>query len=511
MLKTDILIIGGGLAAIMTALKASERYKVTLAIKGTRKNGNSWRAQGGIAAALSSIDHPELHYEDTMKAGCDQNDPELVKILVHEGPIRLTQWMERGLVFDTKEDGTLALGREGAHSQRRIVHNDGDQTGKVCMEFFWELLEERDVTILENHQAIDLIIVAHECVGATFHGPSGQVVSIRSRATVLATGGIGGLFEATTNDPTLVGDGLAMAKRAGATLRDLEFIQFHPTLIYSQSRVIGLASEALRGEGALLVNESGQLIMESEHPLKDLAPRDVVARVIQRYVHLGEQVFLDISMIHKFETRFPQIAAFCQRGKVDLAQKRIPIRPGAHFHMGGVETDAFGKTSIPHLYAVGEVAGNNVHGANRLASNSLLEAIVFGERLGEYLAPRPTLPTLFSVNNKERAVTPKLPNVNEVRKRVSHALNITRNEADLKELLHWLNQYRSLSEKKYDRTSWSKEEITRDNMHIVASLLATAAIDRKVSCGAHERSDTGKPHTTGLDYGQSYHKRGVGR
>ncbi|MDV2685814.1 L-aspartate oxidase [Alkalihalophilus lindianensis] len=497
MLKADILIIGGGLAAIMTALKASERYKVTLVIKGSRKSGNSWRAQGGIAAALSSVDHPELHYQDTMKAGCDQNDPELVKILVHEGPKRLKHWMEKGLTFDKKEDGTLALGREGAHSQRRIVHNDGDQTGKICMEYYWKLLEKRDVTILEDHQAIDLVIVAHECVGATFHGPSGQVVTIRASATVLATGGIGGLFEATTNDPTLVGDGLAMALRAGATLRDLEFIQFHPTLIYSQSKVIGLASEALRGEGAFLVSEAGQLIMESVHPLGDLAPRDVVARVIQGYVHRGEQVFLDTSMIHKFEKRFPQIAALCKKGKVDLSQKRIPIRPGAHFHMGGVETDAFGKTSIPHLYAVGEVAGNNLHGANRLASNSLLEAIVFGERLGEYLAnlaPRPTLPTLFSVNNKEQKVTPKLPNVNEVKKRVSHALNITRNEADLKELLHWLSQYEPLSERKYNRTLWSKKRITSDNMRIVASLLATAALDRKVSCGAHERSDTGKLH-----------------
>ncbi|MDV2886610.1 L-aspartate oxidase [Alkalihalophilus pseudofirmus] len=495
MLKTDVLIIGGGLAAVVCALKLVDRYEVTIAMKGSIESGNSWRAQGGIAAALSSLDHPFIHYKDTMKAGCYQNNKQLVEMLVKEGPRRLRGWMKEGLNFDQTMDGELLLGQEGAHSIRRIVHNQGDQTGKVCMSYFWSKLQQKKVRILSHYQAIDLIVENEVCDGAWFKNKQNELIEVRASATILATGGIGGLYEATTNDPSLIGEGLVMAYRAGAILRDLEFIQFHPTLIYSQGRTAGLASEALRGEGARLVDQEGTPIMDGRDDRGDLAPRDVVARVIYEYTKKEEPIFLDISPISNFKDKFPQITSLCNQAQVDLEKQRIPVCPGAHFHMGGVETNTNGATSIANLYAVGEVSGNNVHGANRLASNSLLEALVFGERLGEFLLIQQLKRELTSDHDRyiraEKVDGPfALPSKNELKRKVTQALGITRTSHDLEQLLSWLGSFRQFDQDVYRRVNWTREQIEIDTMCTAAMLIAKSALARKESLGAHFRNDS---------------------
>lgn len=492
MKKTDVLIIGGGLAAVMCALKLVDQMSVTIVMKGSTKDGNSWKAQGGIAAALDkTTDSWRLHKIDTLKAGCEINDRSMVDILVKEGTIRLENWIDKGLSFDKNASGKMIFAQEGAHGQRRILHAGGDQTGKKTMGFFVEKLKNRAL-IYENLEAIDLVTDEKgTCRGASFLNKVGESTTVYANHTVLATGGIGGLFQETSNDPLLTGDGIAMAYRAGAAVRDMEYIQFHPTLIFSHGRTAGLASEALRGEGATIIDQFGTKVMKHVHTLMDLAPRDIVARVIYKHIQKGDHLFLDISSIENFSRRFPQIKSLCDKADIDWKQGKIPIRPGAHFHMGGVKTNKHGQTSINGLFAIGEVACNGVHGANRLASNSLLEAIVFGERTGEWILNNKSTDHEINVGQKraKRYRKPILPMKEEIRERVSESLGVVRKETSLHKFILWIQQYGVDEWMCHHRTDWNKAEIETANMLVTSLLIAQAALTNVNSCGAHYRED----------------------
>lgn len=490
MKNTDVLIIGGGLAAIMCALKLVDHMSVTVVMKGSKKDGNSWKAQGGIAAALDKTDSSRLHEIDTLKAGCEINDRMMVDILVKEGAKRLASWIDKGLTFDKDSSGKMIFAQEGAHGQRRILHAGGDQTGKKAMEFFVEKLKNR-ASIYENLETVDLVMEEGSCRGASFLNDIGEKTTIYANHTVLATGGIGGLFQETSNDPSLTGDGVAIAYRAGASIRDMEYIQFHPTLIFSHGMTVGLASEALRGEGATIIDQFGKRVMKHAHPLMDLAPRDIVARVLYQHIQKGDLLFLDISSIKNFSNRFPQITKLCEKAEIDWKKGLIPVRPGAHFHMGGLETNEHGQTSIKGLFAVGEVAGNGVHGANRLASNSLLEALVFGERTGEWISKNQAIDPLNTLKPKQLTLyrKPDLPMKKEIRQRVSESLGVVRKEASLRSFILWIQKYDVDAWMFRPRLHWNKQDIGTANMLITALLIAQAALSNENSCGAHFRED----------------------
>ncbi|MBU9714801.1 L-aspartate oxidase [Evansella tamaricis] len=491
----DVIIVGAGMAALISALTIAKEKNVKLFTKNFRSNGNSWRAQGGIAVAIHESDTPTEHLQDTLSAGCYHNDPRMVSILVSEGISRVRRWMEEGMTFDSGKNGELDFGMEGAHGKRRVLHAGGDQTGFHWMTFLHEqILAHSNIEIVEDEYVIDLIMNYGKCDGIFTKSKDGSTKEHYSLNTILATGGCGGLFEATSNDPSIIGDGIAMAYRAGARVADLEFLQFHPTLIVYKGRVIGLASEALRGEGAILVSSDGRAIMEGIDSRKELAPRDVVARVIERETNAGNQVFLDISSIQNFETRFPAIYKMCIEGGIPILHGRIPVSIGAHFLMGGVVTDSNGKTSVPGLYAVGEVARTGVHGANRLASNSLLEALVFGERTGEFI--RDTFSDRKTLNEFTRPFVkvysseePNLPPRDEIQKRVTLALGVEREQKTLERFIDWLNEWDVSVLIQRERYSWSREGIECSNMLITSWLMATAALEREESRGAHYRTD----------------------
>lgn len=351
-------------------------------------------AQGGIAAALGAGDSPELHRQDTLAAGAALADAKAVQVLVEEGPARVRELATAGAQFDLEPGGNFKLGREAAHSRRRIVHAHGDQTGaEVARTLIKKVKESERIEVLEKTRILDLIVENGMTFGVRA-AVAGRPVDIIADATVLATGGCGQLYRYTTNPQVATGDGYAIAHRAGATLADMEFVQFHPTALDTPENPLQLISEAVRGEGAVLLNEDGERFMLKRHRLAELAPRDVVAREIFREKAGGKQVFLDARMLGRvFEERFPGIFAICRARGVDPAHDLIPITPAAHYMMGGIVTDLRGRASLNRLYACGEVARTGVHGANRLASNSLLEGLVFAERVARDMIQVKKLPT----------------------------------------------------------------------------------------------------------------------
>lgn len=378
----DVLIIGSGLAAVATALHTDPSLRVLLVTKGDMAEANSDMAQGGIATAQFEKD-ARSHLEDTMFASKQTADRERVRLLVEEGRTLVDDLADYGVEFDRDGD-RIALGREGAHSCHRVVHMGGDETGRHLMARLRERLPDH-VTVLEQTLIDTLHVTDGRVTGASgFQGD--MPFTVQAGAVVLATGGIGGLIDWTSNCKTVTGDGLVLAARAGAELRDLDQIQFHPTLLMDDVPV--LVTEALRGAGAVLVDEAGRELMR-RHPLKSLAPRDEIARAITE--HDGT-VYLDTSGVERLPQRFPKFVEECERRGLPLTH--VPVRPGLHFHMGGVAVDENGRTSVPGLYAVGEVASTGVHGQNRLASNSLLECWVFGKRVAAALQIRfgPVLP-----------------------------------------------------------------------------------------------------------------------
>lgn len=490
----DIVIIGSGIAALVAAERLSQQKNVIIITKSKKENSNSNRAQGGVAAAISRNDHWEYHFSDTLTAGNYHNIEKAVQTLVQKGPGYLRGMMDEGISFDKDGNGKLVLGQEGAHSMRRILHAGGDATGKALVDFmFNRLRSNRRVKIFENVVAVDLIVQDNRCYGVKVKTNAGKIKRLYTSDTVLAAGGSGGLYSFTSNDPTVTGDGIAMAYRAGAKLADLEFVQFHPTLLYINGDVKGLISEAVRGEGAVLVTKNGDRLMRGVHRQEDLAPRDVVSREINRAVLNGEQIFLDISMINDFTNRFPTITELCEQNSVNVKAGKIPVVPGAHFHMGGVDVNEVGQTSVNHLYAIGEVACTGVHGANRLASNSLLEGIVFANELADFLlsmeAPQEfEIPSLKIVNEKIESIS--LPTKEEIKAIMMKYVGIVRDEKGLQYAKQWFEQYVPTNEIiQVPAEHLTYEQISIYNMLQAGWLITTSALMREESRGGHYRSD----------------------
>ncbi|MDB4948712.1 MAG: L-aspartate oxidase [Gemmatimonadetes bacterium] len=397
MIRADVVVVGSGIAGLSFALKVARFGTVAIVTKKGRPDSSTNWAQGGIAAAFAPDDSPALHMEDTLVAGAGLCHPDAVEVLVREGPQRVRELIDLGVHF-TQEGADLSLGREGGHSRRRIVRAE-DLTGREIERALLQAVADApNVEIYENHSAVDLLTardpgtLGERCCGIlALDAESGELVPIAARAVMLATGGCGQVYRHTTNPSIATGDGVAIAYRAGAKIANMEFIQFHPTALYPAREHTFLISEAVRGEGAVLRRVDGTAFMDGYHPLASLAPRDVVARAIDREMkeHGDPHVLLDCSSIPEAEIRgrFPNILRVTAERGTDMLREPLPVVPAAHYLCGGILTDTDGRSSLPGLYAAGETACTGVHGANRLASNSLLEAVVFAHRAAERLGP----------------------------------------------------------------------------------------------------------------------------
>ncbi|WP_035350003.1 L-aspartate oxidase [Fictibacillus gelatini] len=487
--QSDVLIIGSGVAGLMAADFLRTKLNVTIITKSTFQQSNSYYAQGGISASIDPNDHWTDHFLDTITAGCFHNEATLTELLVQEAPDIIERLVSIGVPFDKTASGGLSLGREGGHRYPRIIHAGGDQTGAFIVKTLYDRLR-KSIRIEEHEFAGDLIIQDGKCIGVWTKNKDDNIHFYYAKHIILATGGMAGLYEVTSNDETITGDGIAMAYRAGAALSDLEFVQFHPTMLYSQGKAHGLVSEAVRGEGARLVTEDGTPIMEGRHPLEDLAPRDIVARAIFKKMEEGLPVYLDITAVKNFATRFPSITKLCEKANIPIKNGRIPIKPGAHFSMGGVITDEWGETSIPHLYAIGEVARTGVHGANRLASNSLLEGMVFAKQTATHILsadcdmPQPDYPIPSTYSPLI------LPDKQAIKKTMGEKAGIVRHPVELKEAISWFESF-DFSKCNMFCSTYDLEVI---NMLTVGWLTATSALMRTESRGGHYRSDYPVPN-----------------
>jgi L-aspartate oxidase len=484
-IRTRFVVVGSGVAGLHTAWRASEDGDVMMLTKRSLFDSATSYAQGGIAAALGAGDSPELHRKDTLAAGAALCDAEAVQVLVEEGPARVRELWTAGAAFDLDPSGKLKLGREAAHSRRRIVHAHGDQTGaEVARTLARKVTESERVKVVEKARVLDLIVRDDECKGVRV-SISGNPVEIIADATVLAAGGCGQVYRYTTNPVVATGDGYAIAHRAGVRLTDMEFVQFHPTALDTPENPLSLISEAVRGEGAVLVDESGDAFMHDRHKQADLAPRDIVAREIFRQQQAGHRVFLDATNIGAdFPKRFPGIFAICRARGIDPRTDPIPVTPAAHYMMGGVVTGLAGRSSLPRLYACGEVSRTGVHGANRLASNSLLEGLVFAERVARDMT---RIPPLQKVPRAGKWSVPPLADrgaaqvaADEIRGVMWDHAGIARTAKGLRTCLSRLDDIR-------ERLPPGATE--EANLLDTAWLIAGAALMRKESRGGHYRSD----------------------
>ncbi|WP_010282032.1 L-aspartate oxidase [Bacillus timonensis] len=491
MANSSVIIIGSGISALTAAYQLSTEKNVIIITKSKMTNSNSIMAQGGIASSIGKDDSWRSHFNDTLTAGCYHNNENAVEILVKEGPHYLSELMNGGMRFDRDKEQNLLLGKEGAHSTRRILHAGGDATGRALVLHMLEKVKER-VQIIEGLTAIDFVIQNQHCIGVKVKSQNNMIQDFFAENTILATGGCGGLYSFTSNDKTITGDGIAMGYRAGLVLSDLEFIQFHPTLLHKDGKSCGLVSEAVRGEGAILVDENKRPIMSGVHPLQDLAPRDVVARTLFHEILQGKKVFLDISMIDDFSHHFPTITKLCKENEIQIENGLIPVTPGAHFSMGGIKTDKRGRTSIPGLYAVGEVACTGVHGANRLASNSLLEGIVFGNIVANDILvdSQPirlnSQPQNDTYNEQEHFLN--LPSKAQIQMMMMENVGIVRNKERLQYAMEWFENFKREFEG-ISLSSLSIEQLELVNMITVGWLIAKSALMRTESRGGHFRED----------------------
>lgn len=486
-ITTDFIVVGAGVAGLRAAIELAQAGRVLILAKDSLIESSSEYAQGGIAVALSDDDELELHERDTIAAGDGLCNVEAVRTLVEEGPAAIEQLIEWGTAFD--RSGTdLLFAREGAHSRNRVMHAHGDSTGREIVRSLRQHAGELPNLTLRSFSAVtDLVTGDGRIAGiSALDANTGSTMQVLARATLLATGGLGRVFENTTNPDVATGDGVACAYRAGAEISDIEFVQFHPTALYMPGAPRFLLSEALRGEGAYLLNSSGERFMARYHPMAELAPRDVVSRsiVTEMRVTGDDCVFLDLTHLPKtfVRDRFPRVYQTCLRHGVDLEVQPAPVRPAAHYAMGGVRTDLYGRTSLNSLFAAGETACTGVHGANRLASNSLLEAVVFGARVGKAMKDSAFI-AASGVVLPAHPLFPKLCE-RELRTLTWNACGILRTGLELQAA------YTKLQAQPVGAlTAPSRLDSERRNMWEVARLIAQAALAREESRGGHYRLD----------------------
>ncbi|HWB08430.1 MAG TPA: L-aspartate oxidase [Pirellulales bacterium] len=500
---TDVLIIGGGLAGMRAALAIDPRLRVLVTTKDSLLQSNSNYAQGGIAGVLDPEDRFENHIDDTLRAGGDLCESEVVEFVVREAPRRIHELIDWGARFD-EESGELALGREGGHSHDRIVHALGDATGREVMRAVIDRVQTLSHVIAwQDTFTLDLLTHEGVCRGALVWNSRHGKTLVWAKQTILCTGGAGQLYRETTNPPVATGDGHALAFRAGAELRDMEFMQFHPTVLYIAGSSRSLITEAMRGEGARLVDRTGYRFMPDYDERAELAPRDVVSQAIVNQMERTRHpnVYLDLSHLNpaRVRSRFPGIAATCAEFGIDITRDWIPVRPGAHYMIGGVTIDLDGRTTVPGLWAAGEVSSSGLHGANRLASNSLLEGLVYGARAGE-AASRVALempddfralalenPALESTGRGDSPETLDLDDIrNSLKSLMWRAAGVRRDAAGLSEAQetvdHWCGYV--LNRQFNDPAGWQLQ-----NMLWVARLMIAAAAMREESRGVHLRVD----------------------
>ena len=498
-ISSDFLVIGSGVAGLSAAIALSGSGGVVVLNKGRAMEGSSEFAQGGIAVAISEEDSIGFHLEDTLAAGRGFCREEAVKVMVEEGPSRIRDLISWGAEFD-KEGGKFAFAKEAAHSRERILRAKGDATGEeIVKTLLRRVSSSPEIAIFEHHFTIDLLIDNNCCMGAiVMDEPKGEIYLIKTKATIIATGGIGRVYSRTTNPPVVTGDGIAMAFRAGAELEDMEFIQFHPTSLFLPGAPPFLLSEAMRGEGAVIRNINKEAFLSRHHSDAEMAPRDVVARAIWLEMQTtgSRHVYLDLTSLEPafIIRRFPKIYATCLQYDLDITEEMIPVSPAAHFIMGGIKTDINGATNIRGLYAAGEAACTGVHGANRLASNSLLECIVFAKRAidgaiesdGEVCKPENsvevTLDSVLSSPSSQKELFFKLKTITS--QLMTEYVGIVRNKKGLKKALRELEK---ISASVTDISGYYRLKL--QNMIGISSLIANSALLREESRGAHIRED----------------------
>jgi L-aspartate oxidase len=497
-LFTDCLVIGAGIAGLRAAIEAARHRNVIIVCKNSLQNSNTWLAQGGIASVLDKTDTFESHIADTLNAGCGISDESVVDSVIRQGPELIEQLLRWGTGFDLI-DGQIATTLEGGHSHPRVAHAHGDETGRIIAEvLIREIRQNPNIKIIENFYAIDFLTNDdNECIGIIGHDNRGTQI-IWSANTILAAGGAGQLYRETTNPEVATGDGIAMAYRAGAVLQDLEFMQFHPTTLYIAGASRALITEALRGEGAVLLDNTGHRFMKDYDESAELAPRDIVSRAIlsQMLKTKATHVYLDVRNFEKehFAKRFPQISELCESFDIDISKDLIPVRPSAHYIIGGVKTDKSTRTSVENLYACGEIAATGLHGANRLGSNSLLEGLVFGKIAGQFASRQiksgvahikhPAIKHQIPPSDRTRLDTADVRN--SLRALMWRNVGITRKArplAEAQEIIKFWQRY--VMDKIFDEPAgWECQ-----NMLTVCELMARAAEMRQESRGVHFRND----------------------
>jgi len=491
--QVDFLVIGAGVAGLRAAIELAPRGSVLVVTKDMLTESTTEYAQGGIAVALSDEDEVRIHYEDTLKAGDGLCNEEAVHILVEEGPGRIQELISWGAEFD-REGTRLAFTLEAAHSRKRVLHAHGDATGRELVRVLTG--KARSFPSVKRYpftMVVDLIASEGRCLGAYLLRDR-KLLAVTARATVLATGGGGQIYSVTTNPQVATADGMALAHRAGAELKDMEFVQFHPTSLYLPAAPHFLLSEAMRGEGALLRNIDGELFMQSYHPQGELAPRDVVSRaIISEMVKTGaSHVYLDLRHLDAefIKRRFPRIHSTCLAYEVDIAKDLIPVCPAAHYMMGGARTDTSGATTLPGLYAAGEVACTGIHGANRLASNSLLEGLVYGARAGAAASEIEREGSSGELPPYPVAPVHTIPEHDEIRGALRRLMwekvGIIRCGESLGEAREKLGEWEFIVRKNL----MTRRELELKNMLQAAILITEAALLRKKSVGAHYRTDS---------------------